>query len=506
MSDIDTQGVVNPTPEQTMQPGQEKIKTEDSASQEVVLSAPRKSDRSKPVKFFGLTLPDSLGNTVYNVMDGYYAYRFRMLTLLPEPIVNNSSNFIGATQLVGEALYFKSSGVNQFIKPEHKGTWKAFVYPPINVVEGVFKKASAGFHPRDLLNPKKMGTEIVDFFNLGKSAAKHLQHDQERLWKLYNKEIAVIQNGGANASELHKTLGGILKDVTSKGSDLQHELGQLVEKNAKLSNTWSARSGFSGMLSMTISTLLPEEKDRPEDVERMAIMSQRNPLGYMAHRVGKGLAFTVTAPVRIVQEMFDRKKDHHIGDGKREFAGIGMTMTGFFSVLAGIHQPRQGMVKIEEAGKLVEKVKWKYGLNPWQALGGAITTYAGSQLLFGINNQQGWTNYGGTQLLRLFVLPQSIRERFPDASGFGDPNAKYYFGAQGAFQFKNVVAVTIGGARKQNGHLIEQKKPHEIREDKAEQPPQSQEKEIPKTTLHGGVKAEKAMPERVASMEAAAVQ
>lgn len=420
-----------------------------NAPKGTVLTAPLKVDRSRPAKLLGFTLPQPLSQVVYNVQDAGNSYRFSALKALPSGVVNNSSNMIGATQLVGEALYFKSSGVNQFIKEEHKGTWKAFVYPPINVVEGVFKKSAFRIDWKEMLNPARMWQEVKNFGNLEEAARLDLAH------------------------------------------------------SGKLSNRWSARSGFAGMTSMAISTALPEEKDTPEKTEQMATMARENPLMYGAMRLGKGLAFPVLTPIRLVQQVLDPKGEHHLGDGKREFAGIGMTLTGFFSVLAGFRQPRQ-------RGNIM-----KYDFNQWQALGGAITTYAGSQLLTGIDNQQGWTNYGGTQFFRLLVLPQSIRERFPNKEGWGDPNAKYYFGAQGVFQTKNLVAVTIGGAEKlPDGTIVDQtaarkagyEKARSAREQRSAQHDSNKTlrseagattADAPATTVASVTQLEAAMPERV---------
>lgn len=360
---------------------------------DLILLEPLKADRSKPVTFMSYNVPSPVANFVHDISDLGSRVRFQVLHALPGFIVNNSSNAIGVTQLAGEALYFKSSGVNKFVKDEHRGTWKAFVYPPVNIVEGVFKKSAFHIDAKRLLNPKYVGTEVKRFFDLKQAA-----------------EIDLARDG-------------------------------------KLSNRWSARSGFAGMTSMTIAALFPDEKDDPEVTEKMIRMKADHPIGYVGYRLGKGLMFPVMAPLHLVQKVMSPEENHHIGDGKREFAGIGMTLTGFFSVLAGCRQPR------------VLGTEAKYGFNMWQALGGAITTYAGTQLLTGVDHQQGWTNYGKTQFGRLLVLPMSIKERFPDKNGWGDPNARYYFGAQGVFQFKNVVASLIGGAQRlPDGRIIDQKK------------------------------------------------
>lgn len=414
---------------------------------ESVLHEPAKADRTKPVKIFSQIAPKPLAAIIYNLQDATSSFRFHALKLMPSFIVNHSSNFIGLTQLVGEAFYFKSSGVNKFVKDEHRGTWKAWVYPPINVVEGVFKKSAFRINPKQLLNPKHMVEEVGRFFDL-KAAGQ----------------------------------ADFLRD-------------------GKLSNRWSARSGFAGIVSMAIAAAFPDEKDDPEVTEKMAIMAAQTPMRYAAYRIGKGLAFPFTATLGLVKKALDPHKDHHIGDGKREFSGIGMALTGFFSVLAGFRQPRH------KAGM------WHYDFNKWQTLGGLITTYAGGALLMGIDNQQGWTNYGKYQFGRLAVLPMSIKERFPNKEGFSDPGAKYYLAAQGVFQFKNVVASTIGGAHiiedDRNGRIILDQRKHRnasFRKAKEEKHHQKElaghnnDESTAAAPAFAGVKvssAEKAMPDRV---------
>jgi hypothetical protein len=424
---------------------------------DLILRAPSKADRSEPVKILGLVMPEPVSNLLYDMGDLASRARFKTLSVLPGFIVNHSSNAIGMTQLVGEALYFKSSGVGKFVEEHQKGSWKVIFAPPYNVVKGVFKKSAFHIDYKQLFNPKYMGAEISRFFDRAKAA-----------------EVDLARDG-------------------------------------KLSNRWSARSGFSGMTAMAIAAAFPDEKDDPAVTEKMAIMATDSPLRYVGHRVAKGLMFPLTASVGVIKKIFSPNEDFHIGDGKREFSGIGMTLTGLFSVLAGFRQPRS----LGNAHR--------YDFNKWQSLGGMITTFAGAQLLLSLDNQQGWTNYGKTQFARLAVLPHSIKERFPNKDGWGDPNAQFYFAAQGVFQAKNVVASLIGGAQKlPDGTIIDQKKKRSEIKEKAHQfkkaHTSTQENLIPETKRNNDVptslvgsisNVERAMPERVAmvaeSKEAATV-
>jgi hypothetical protein len=361
-------------------------------------AGPRKADRTKPVKVFGMVLPGPLAGLSYTVQDFSAACRYHTIRALPGFVVNNSSNAIGMVQLVGEALMFKSGGFD-LIDAKNKGNpihW--IIDPPKNIFQAVFKKAQFNGKLTDLLQPSKLFQSIKDFGDL----------------------------------------------ETASKIDSIGKAGEAV----KLTNRWSARSGFMGISAMTISTLLPEEKDTPEQTQKDAALAKNNPVGYYAYRLGQGLAFPITAPFRMVMKVLNPQAEQHIGAGKRQFAGIGMTLAGLFSFISGFRQVE---------GKVIGQQH--YMKNPWQMAGGIITFFGGSSLMLGIDNQQGWTNYGAVQMGRLLTLGPSITNRFkPGPNGKPEQGAEWYLGAQGALQTKNLVAVLIGGAKKlPDGTVVDQK-------------------------------------------------
>lgn len=213
-----------------------------------------------------------------------------------------------------------------------------------------------------------------------------------------------------------------------------------VNDTVKLTNRWSARAGFVGMSSMALSTFLPEYSETPEETMAMVDMAHDHPIEYAATRLGQAIN-----PVSVFHN-------------KRPLVGLGMTTAGFFSVLSGFrqvegpfHAPHGVNVHTPQA----------YRRNPWQMIGGVITMAAGSQLLFGVNNEQGWRSFGTTQLLRFATLPGSIGSRFAKnpITGHREAGAGAYFTAQSILAVKNAIASLIGGVQvAEDGTVIDHAK------------------------------------------------
>jgi hypothetical protein len=350
-----------------------------------IITGPVKVDRTKPVKIFGISMPSPISDITYNVGDAMGVFRYNAIKALPGFVVNNSSNTIGVVQLCAEMLMFKAGGFD-LVDAKNKGKPLHYLIdPPKNVYGAVFKRAGFNGKFSDMFKWSTIKDSVIDFGNLEKAAK-------------------IDSHGGTT----------------------------------KLVNRWSARSGFSGIMAMTIATALPQDKETPQEVEQMSQMAQHNPVGYVAHRMGQAVWFPVDTVRRVAVKITHPSEDAGIGAGKRQFAGLGMMSAGICSFLSGFRQV---------SGKVVGNQTYMH--NPWQMAGGLITLVAGSQLMLGVDNQQGWTSYGGTQLLRLFTLGPSITNRFkPDAMGRIEQGASWYLAAQAGLQGKNVVAVTIGGAEK----------------------------------------------------------
>ena len=241
--------------------------------------------------------------------------------------------------------------------------------------------------------------------------------------------------------------GSFSRLADTKNATLRDRMGAAGELQ-KMTNKWSARSSFCGLMGMTIAAILPDKKDTPEETEKYAIMAKQQPVKY--------------AMTRVYQALNPIEWWNH----KRQFAGLSMLMAGALSFTSGFRQ-----VAGKEIGKQI------YMHNGWQMAGGAITTAGGAQLLLAVDNESGWRNFGMTQLARMSTLPASIYTRYKgikisedQASWIGlhaqditqniqEQGASHYFAGQGVLQAKNVFAASVGGAEvDKDGNVVDHQK------------------------------------------------
>lgn len=324
-------------------------------------------------------------------------YRKGAITALPAPIVNNGSNAVALTHLVGELFMFKANNTD-LVSPKHRGVWWRYVTdPPVNILKSVSQNAGVSMKAGDLLKPEFYKDTIKGFFNL------------------------------EHATNIDKARG------------------------LKLINRWQARSTFAGLTGMSIAAIVPDRPDDPEEVEKYAMMAKRNPMGYAAKRVTEGVLFVPKLAVGLAQRVLpggsDGSKTLDSLPNKREFSGLLLTFTGLFSFLSGF----RNVGRINPAIDGIPS-NLKYVPNLAHAMGGAITALAGSRLLLALDNDQGWRNWGSIQQWRLAFLPKSIMSRYDKH----DPRANWYLGGQGLLQGSNVVSILIGGAEKrEDGSIVD---------------------------------------------------
>jgi len=212
------------------------------------------------------------------------------------------------------------------------------------------------------------------------------------------------------------------KDTVLNYTNLEAATKFDLAHHPKLINRWQARSGFCGIAGMTVATLLPNAKDDPKETERMTALFNDSPLQYFGTRLGQAVYFPGW------------------GTHKTQFAGLGMLGAGLCSFLSGFRN-------VSTIGNTQ-----RYFFNSAHSFGGLVTAVAGAQLMFGVDNQQSWQNYGATQFLRLAILPQSIMKKYRKH----DAGAHWYAGGASLFQAKNFVSFIIGGAeRDADGNLID---------------------------------------------------
>ncbi len=404
--------------------------------QRTVVNPKAKHKQEVTWPYTNIPLPQPLGGWVGAVQWRWDQFGNYLKQTLPSPIINNSSNVVGSMQLVAEAMQFKSSNNNLVRKQFHNQPWMWLIEVVRNIYTASFQKAQVRLHPSDLLRPS--------FYS---EAARNLV-DLERASLIDSK---------------HNTV--------------------------ELRNHWSARSGLTGISSMTLATLLPDRKETDQEIEGNATLARTNPLGYVGRRV-----YQAVNPLEW-------------WGNKRQISGLGMTVTGLLSFVSGWRQIAGDFIAHPVTGINMAEKTQVYSRNYGQMAGGVITTLAGIQLWMGLTNQQGWTNFGSTQLLRIFTLPPSIAKRFkPDENGRRDPNANWYLGAQMVMVGKNSTASLIGGAERHGGEVIERrptdpgaavrKKLSTPNYDKADG-----DEATPATTLTQIAGRDAAMPERLAEFQ-----
>lgn len=428
----------------------EPVAAEEAAREEEVQAPTQVVNRTRePIKFLGSKLPDSLSTPIRNFQGFWEGLRKSTITVLPAFIVNHSSNAIGATQMVGEILYAKSSGVTLIPDKSRNIAHQISVQPAKSIFNTVFGRAKFEGKLSDWFKPSSFKTELKKFVDL--------------------KEATRIDG---------------------------------VNHSVKLINRWSSRSGFAGIVSMAVATVLPDEKESEETILENGRLQQTNLPLYLGTRLFQAVWFPAEVVIRSVKKVFDPQSNQHIGEHKRQFAGLGMTFTGLFSVISGLRQVE---------GKFELGQKQHYMRNPWQMMGGAITTVAGQMLMNSVDNQKGWSNYGNVQFLRIAPLIPSITTRFrPGPNGLPEQGADWYLAAQGVFQGKNAVASLIGGAEKRQNSdgtvtIIDHKavrekaklEGKEAKQQKNEQKSTLEVGSVPKNAISGVVEHARALPDRV---------
>ena len=424
----------------------------------------------EPIKFFALRVPEGVENVIYKVQDSWHALRLKLVPLLPAVFVNSSAKIIGVLQVTGEMLMLKSTGA--IFVPDKSNFINYIIQPPKVVYDTIFKKAQSSVSLRESIKPKNLIENIKAFTNLGQA---------------------------------------------SKFDSLNHTV--------PLINRWQARSALGGIVAGIASSALPDVKESPEQVEANAIMLRNNPIRYVAQCFGQALWFPAETVIRTVKKIANPQSDQRIGEHKRQFAGLGLLGAGLASIVSGFRQVGGDFAKGEQQ---------IYRKNKWHIIGGMITSVAGNFLMTGINNQQGWGNFGSTQMARMTILYPSIHSRFtPGANGKLENNRWWYAGGQSVFQGKNIYASLVGGAEvKKDGTIdyhVEEKKDamnsanqekiHRKEEKRVKQGEKYHNKNknfdmmdsvnsTPNTTI-SNASVERAMPERVAmvaeSKEAATV-
>jgi hypothetical protein len=396
---IDAEITMNGT--QTDATEQNAPMTQDRADQivgdaEAMLGARQKrsleSKGTRRIPYIDVGIPRGLDDFITSAQTRMQSARAATIAALPMIVVNNSSNFIGATQLVGEVLYFKSNNYklyNDGWKQTNKLGPLGYVVEPI---KNIYGKAFGG---------------VVD--------------------NIKNRPKAVFTPSGwmKGVKQLPDLSGAAIRD--SKGY------------TKKLSNFYGARAGLSGSTAMAVALLLPDHNESQEEIDYYTEMQKEAPVKYYGTRLYQALN-----PLE-----WGQHKRQFSGLGMTG-AGVFSFLSGWRQP-----KFLEEFKHLKEFDEVVGKKgiqQQKYTKNIPHMIGGLITAFAGMQLMMAVDSQKAWTSYGKTQFLRLTVLPFSIANRFA-LETIGSTN---YLAAQVTFQTKNFVAALIGGAEKKaDGTIVD---------------------------------------------------
>lgn len=318
--------------------------------------------------------------------------RTNAIHALPAPMVNHSSNWLGFTHVLTEIAMMQASAAKS---------------------GGLFSK-DAKLHEY----PKILGERIWNDNFIG-SMPKTKPAD---LFKDGHGPVGAVKNyfNGEKAAEREYARYG-----SAKGS---------------LGNRWQARSTLFGLGVWTLSTVIPDKKENPEEVERMAVIQQESPIKY----VGERLKQAVWMP--------------GWSDHKRQMIGLGVTLSGICSGMGGWRR-RSAAEDLAKLGKLskdfhfpqVYRFEWSYFTQSLFTLG------SGLALLFSLDDERGYSRMGLGMMGRLAFLPITIADKYGHTFNSKtwridktkpEDGRGWYLGSTISFQLENMAQALIGGAEK----------------------------------------------------------
>jgi hypothetical protein len=336
-----------------------------------------------PVKFLGMQMPKPVENTVYSGEATIARWRKGMVKATPAFIVNNSSNILGGAHVLTEMMMFKASLKDGKLIQNPKNPINWIVEPLVTVFKGV----AEGAKTKDLKSKKLFeGNPVKNLY----------------------REITDV------------------KDATEREYARQIAEGA-THQSVKLPNRWQMRSTFFGLISWGLSTIIPEKKDTPEEVENMAIMRINHPVRYVAERFREAVWFP--------------EWNKH----KRQMIGFGVLLSGVCSMLGAWRNRAEVLPKVSG---LTYKT-WKYSPNPSYFCTGLLQFLGAGSLMLALDEQSGYGGFGGFQLGRIAFLPTSLYKKYKNH----EPGANYYSLGMLSFQAENAMQALIGGAEKRKKKL-----------------------------------------------------
>ena len=371
--------------------------------------------------------------------------RYHSVNATPGIILNNSTNLLGASHVLTEMAMLKASSAE--IAPDGRKVAKALVKDAKGPLDWTFKAFENLF----------IGTWKGSMPQDG--SIKEIIRDPKPLSKLYHHLFDVE---AATEREVLRQ--------TTKANAAGKPIGR---DQVKMGNSWQTRSTLFGLAVWSLSTVIPDKKEDPKEVERMVTLQQTSPLGYIGERLKQAVWFP------------------DWGGHKRQMIGLGIMGSGVMSTLGAWR--RRGTV--EEAGLKV----LKYRFDRSYLITSAFTFLSSLPLLFASDDQKGFAGFGTLMMGRLFSLPSSIHGQFKNK----EPGALWYTGATASFQAENLAQALIGGAEKRSdGTIIDYSEIEKTAKQKAKDNKRhsgvnrAHEAEKPTSKVSQVSETTKAMPER----------
>lgn len=408
-SSVSVNGLAAADPTKIAQPDTTTSNANSQAKQEEKAPlATTPSAQKLPEPILGFVAPNSwVGKELSAIGTEFLEYRKNTISALPRPIVNNNSNFLGATELVAEVFMFKSSGLQLYSHQKSYG--KGRILP--DFFSGSFQ---------EWLETKHAGLSYTKGSGVTSKILKGLNPIIE---PVYNIARTVAGTGSVNFNPKDLVSPKFYKESVQGLFNIEKatEIDRARFPGKKLVNRWQTRSTTLGLIGMSVATFMPDDKDSPEDVKKYTEMAATNPVGYVITKLGLALN-----PLQW-------------WENKRSFVGLMKTLGGTATLFSGFRN-----VDGNNA----------YFRNGAHAINGAITAAAGSQLFWGVDGEQAWGRYGTVMAGRMFLLPKSIKRRYAK----GDPARHFYGAGQATFQIGNLDSFLIGGAEKlEDGTIIDHK-------------------------------------------------
>lgn len=323
-------------------------------------------------------LKDSFSNLFLNL-------RHHAISATPRFFVNNSSNILGASHVATEVMMFKSSLPNSELVTNAR-----------NPIDYVVKAITRVF--RESFSGSKTDLADMKVAMKGKPVSGFVNH-------ILDMEGATERAVKANVGKLDK-----------KGKAITRE-------SLSLGNPWQTRSTLSGLIVWSLSALIPDKKESPDEIERMTVLQGTNMPKYIMERLR--------------QAVWVPEWPEH----KRQMIGLGIFSSGIFSLLGAW----RNNISVEGLGK-------KYAFNGGYFCTAALTLISSIPLVFATDDQKGFGGFGSWMAGRMAFLPGSILRKFK-----GDKlSAMYYTGASVSFQAENLAQALVGGAEKnKDGSVVD---------------------------------------------------